>query len=316
MSEFSWPSVPKTREEFEELMAAADQALAADGIRPFGRPLHIPSKLYRALRFEGRIFPPKELAKFPGYEGEVLIAKAHEWYEVTYGDQLKGDMAFGAVPVVLGNSLWEMRARRFWGTMKFFIDRDLKQRGVTLGTAKRGASFNVLCSVERLPQGLADRLSDTALAEFLNYYVFALEALQWRELLPRTDWFVTAADDYDGSTADVLAGRYAQARWASQQAAEKTMKGVLTLAQAPVPTSGGKGHNLVHLAGLLTEHLSVLVSSKAVAAAQCSPDVRYGKVKSTQLEALIANHAVLEILTQLSSSPQVATLLKAKSSEQ
>ena len=86
------------------------------------------------------------------------MAKAHAWYERTYGERLNSDWAYGYAPVRLGNALWRVRAGVSYGTVRLFIDRDLQTQGVRLG--RRGgapASANVLLDVDGLPQGLISR---------------------------------------------------------------------------------------------------------------------------------------------------------------
>ncbi|MFO1397527.1 MAG: hypothetical protein U1F48_10750 [Burkholderiales bacterium] len=312
MKRFTWSAIPETAADFEALMSAADSALASQGVEVVGRPLHIAHTLYGAFGWGGNIFPPRELAERPGFSGEVLIAKALKWYEEAYGDQLKTDMALGSAPVVLGNAVWELRAKRYWGPVRYFVDRDLGNRGVTVGGRGVDSSFNVLCAVEKLPQGLADRLSDAALAHMFQFYISTLHSLEWANQLPDTPLLSMAVTDYLESTAAVIGGRYGQARWAAEQAVEKTMKGVLDVGDKRFPTGGAKGHDLEHLRGLLQEELGIVVPPGAVVAANCSADVRYGKVTSSQAEALAANHSVLEVFHHFSKSPQTAQVLRAQ----
>ncbi len=186
---FSWPGCPKTLEEFEALMAAIDGALATEGVKPFQRPIHVGLKFWEAFQWGGLVLPPKELAEAPGFVGDVLMAKAHRWYEQTYGDQLKSDWAHGFVPVRLGNGLWRLRAAVMYGSVRLFIDKNLQNRGVKIGGPGVPATSNVLCQVENLPQGLADRLSEQVLEEMFQFHIFALQNLQWRDELPNTELF-------------------------------------------------------------------------------------------------------------------------------
>lgn len=273
--------------------------------------MHVGFLFWDAFQWSGEAFPDKSLAFIPGYTGNVLMAKAYRWYEELYGEQLKTSMAYGFSPAILGNSVWRVRAGLTYGSVHLFVDRDLSNRGrVLVGGGEHGpASYNILCAVEDLPQGLVNRLPDVALRNHMDFHLLMHGALQWRESLPGTELFNMARGDYDDSTESVLGRRYGQARWAAQQALEKTLKGFLTIAGTSYAAKGPKGHSLAHAAQLLKDHHGVALSAPVLAAAECPPAVRYGEIDSTESQALLANHAVLAILDELQRSPQAKVLL-------
>lgn len=306
---FKWLANLETPSDFEALMVAIDEALAAKGLKPFQRPLHVGRLLWEAFNWNGSLFPRQDLAELPGFRGEVLMAKCLRWYDDYYGEQLKSDFAYGFMPVKLGNAIWRVRAGVTYGTVQLFADRNLGNRGVAL--SDRGtASLNILCAIENFPQGLADRLTDTLLREHLELHVFMHNVLQWREQLPRTELLDMARADYDASTSDILGRRFGQARWGAQQAVEKTLKGLLRLGSTPFPTGGAYGHNLMHLGGLF-EPLGIHIPPPLLSLAACSPRVRYGEEPSTEQQAIAANHAVLGVLEALKISPATQVLLRA-----
>lgn len=306
---FTWPAYPQNEADFEVLMEGIDKALALRDLKPFQRPLHVGRLLWEAFGWSGPVLPPKELADRLGFEGDVLMAKCHRWYEQFYGEQLKSDFAYGFVPVKLGNALWRVRAGVTYGSVRLFADRNLSNRGVTLGVRGVQASCNVLCAIEDFPQGLASRLSDLAIREHFEFHIFMHENLQWREVFPHTELLDMAGADYDTSTADVIGHRYGQARWAAQQSIEKTLKGLLKLGGTPFPTGGPNGHNLKHLGELLEQKHGISIAPSLLSLATCSPKVRYGEELSTEQQALGANHAVLGVLEQLRTNPKTVTLL-------
>lgn len=306
----SWPSYPKNDAEFESLMAVIDQTLSEQGLKPWQRPLHVGLKLWEAYKWSGNAFPKKELAQAPGFSGDILMAKAHRWYEQTYADRLNSEWAHGFAPVRLGNTLWRVRAGIVYGRVRFFVDRNLKNRGSSIGAQGTEASLNVLCDVEGLPQGLIDRLSNQTLSEHLEFHVFVQQNLQWRDSLPPTGMLDIARADYDESTSSVLAGRFGQARWGAQQSMEKTLKGLLSIAGTPFPTGGPKGHDLKGIADLLEVHHGIALNSTLLAMGECSPRVRYGEEPSTEEQALVSNHAVLAMLDQLRLNPKAGEILK------
>lgn len=309
---FSWPKLPETDAEFEAMMQAIDGVLAARELKPAQRPLNVPPLLWDAFGWEGNILPPREFASKPGFKGQVLLAKAYRWYDQIYADKLKMDSSFAHIPVVLGHDIWRARIILLYGSVLMFVDRDLNNRGNRMGSGQNRASYNILCAVDGLSQELSTRLIDAELERYAILTQVAYKALVWREGLPRNEFLDTARGDYSASTEDVLARRPAQARWAAQQAVEKTLKGLLAIAGIAFPTGGPRGHDLVHLAKLLEQEAFITIDSSDLAAASCSPGVRYGAEPSTKAQALNANHAVLRILLQLAECPHFASLFKQR----
>jgi hypothetical protein len=320
MKKFKWADYPTTEAQFEALMSALDTSLNAEGLAPWQRPMHISRKLREALKWSGNIFPPRALAEEPGFTGQVLMAKAHRWYEQVYGEKLKTDFAYGHVPVRLGNNTWRVRASLCFGTVRFFADPNLENHGVALASPatsnplqqKVGASINVLTQVEGLSSGMTVRLSAPELRQFLQFYGFLHINLQWRDKLPKTELFTVARGDYDGSTAAVLAGDYVQARWGAQQAVEKTLKGLLKLGSPRFSLTGKDGHDLKLLGEHLKDNHGISIDPGVLTLASCSTAIRYGKPSSLD-EALNANHAVLGILEQIRKSTKATALLGAGS---
>lgn len=311
---FLWPKIPETDAEFEALMQAIDGVLAARGLKPARRPLNVPPLLWEAFAWEGNILPPRELASRLGFKGQVLLAKAYRWYDQVYADKIKMDSSFAHIPVIVGHDIWRARIILVYGGVQMFVDRDLHNRGNRMGSGKNRSTFNILCAVDGLSQELSARLSDAELERYAKLTQIAYKALVWREGLPRDELLTTARGDYGSSTEDVLGRRPAQARWASQQAVEKTFKGLLAIAGLAFPTGGPKGHDLLHLAELLERGASIAIDSSDLTAASCSPRVRYGEEPSTETQALNANHAVLRILQQMAECPHSAALLAKRSS--
>lgn len=307
---FTWPAYPETVEEFEALMRAVDAALSSEGLKPFQRPLNVPRKFWEAFKWGGNVLPDRQLAQEPGFTGDVLMAKAHEWYEQSYGRKLDADFAFGYAPYRLGNAIWRIRAGLTRGEVALFIDRNVERGGpaIVLGTQGRPAIFNVLAAVEGLPHGLAQRLTDRALDEYADFYVYLLKTLAWRDRLPGDELFRVARADYDQSTADLLAHRYGQSRWGAQQAVEKTIKGILSIAGTKFPRDRS-GHDVLLLADLLARHHDVRLEAAALKTVSCSASVRYGEVVSSESDAYDANHAALHVLEQLSAAENVSRLL-------
>ena len=306
---FTWPAYPQTTAEFESLMQAVDAALAAQGLKPFQRPLNVSRKFWEAFGWGGNVLPVRERAAEPGFEGEVLLAKAYQWYEHSYGERLKADFSYGRAPYRLANALWQVRVGWLAGTVDLFIDRNLGNEGVSIDV-RSSATLNVLSAIERLPQGLAERLPEQVLREYAEFYVFLLDVFAWRAELPKQELFEMARADYESSTADLLAHRYGQARWGTQQAVEKTLKGMLSIGGTDFPR-GTKGHDLAQLGALAAQRHQIQVDPALLQATACSAAVRYGEVPSTEDDAYTANHAALGIFSNLIKSTAVVGLLRA-----
>lgn len=313
MTSFSWPGYPTTQREFESLMVAIDARLQEEELQPFQRPLSVCRLLGDAFKWAGNILPPKSLADLPGFTGEILMAKAHRWYETVYGDRLKSDWALGYVPASIGNALWKARVPVFYGQCHLFIDRNLSNQGTNGLEGKGHASANILALVEHLRPDLAIRVPESDLTQFWDFYISALQSFVWREELHGNDLFTQAVHDYSASTEDLLNRRYAQSRWSSAQAVEKTLKGLLSLAKTPYPTRGWKGHDLVHLGELLDKHHGIAIEQTLLKLATCTSEVRYGDEPSSEKQALLANHALLGVLEQLRQNSKTPRLLARQS---
>jgi len=300
---FNWPQKPETESEFEELMSAIDRALEERKVEPWQRPLHIGRLLWEAFKWGGLALPPKELANKDGYDGDILMAKAQRWYEQVYAENLKFNWALGYAPIKIGNSVWRIRAGVFFGTIDFFTDRNLNNKGKKLSTSKdqEPASSNILCEIEGFTQGLADRLKDDEITTLQDFYIIFIECMCWRDNLPKSELFKISTADYDTSTTSLLAKNYEQSIWASQQSVEKLIKGTLEAA-GKTYEKGSKGHNLVDLGKTLESELGIKINKTLLDLANCSPKIRYGEEPWTEATALQANHAVLKIMKDIIES--------------
>lgn len=310
MAKFSWPAYPESEAEFEQLMVAIDELLAAEELKPFQRPFHVGSKFWEAFGWGGRVTPPDELADLPGYQGDVLMAKALRWYTETLGNRLKTYFELGYVPALIGRTIWRVRLAGWYGSVEFFAHRNLNNKGSSRGSTSSLPSMNILTLVEDLPQGMIDRLSDSEIEAHFNYHMFAVANIQWLNNLPHTNMLDVAKGDYAGSTQELLAHRYPQARWAAQQCVEKTLKGFLEISGTTYSTKGRDGHDLGKLANLLHEHHGVLISAQLIQRAHCSTGARYQDEPSTQDQAFQANLAALGVYDALRESPQIQKLLE------
>lgn len=306
---FTWNRYPSDLAEFEALMTALDAHLSSADVKPHQRPFHVGRKLWEAFGWGGNILPPDALADERGFEGDVLMAKAHRWYQETLGSRLETSMEMGHIPVMLASTVWCLRIIEFFGTVDFFLDRNLDNRGDEGRQGQRVPSVNVLTLIDQLPQGLVDRLTDAELVVVFNFYLFAMRSLEWRNNLPRTPLLQVARGDFDSSSQEIFAGRYGQARWAVQQAIEKTLKGLLTIGGTEFKTYGKEGHDLATLADKLRDSHRIEIDSKLIEKAHCSTHVRYAN-SSTLAEAVAANHAALAVFQAIKDSDEFVVLMQ------
>lgn len=308
---FTWPRYPQSIEEFESLMRAADAHLASQDRAITVRPLLVGTLFNQAFGWSGPAFPPKELANYPGFDGPVLLAKSYRWYDQVYGTKLHVDFALGHAPYRLGKALWRVRFPLIFGRCRLFIDRDLKNCGNSIASKENDCTLNMLCCIEELPQGFADRVKDRELNDYLVFFMQSHQAFAWRDShLGGHELLVQAKSDYAASVDDILSRRYAQSRWASAQAVEKTLKAILSLSGIRYSTSGKAGHDIVTLAEKLAEAHQVNLHKATIDLVQCSPAVRYGEESSSEDQALHANHAVLAIIERLFGQRAKLPMLK------
>jgi len=304
---FSWPQYPSTEAEFESLMTAVNEKLSGFDLKPHQRPFHVGRLFWQAFGWGGKVMPPSFLADEPGYEGDILMAKAWRWYEQVLGTRLNTSMTLGNVPISIAGTVWKVLIAEWFGSVDFYFDKDLSKKGRSDMQGTSIPSLNVLTMIDQLPQGLVDRTSMQELNNVLSFYVFAMRGLEWRNNLPRTQLLDMARGDYNSSSQNIFDNLYSQARWMSQQAAEKTLKGLLAIGGTKYQTRG-KGHDLQGLATLLHKEHGIKIHSAIISAAQCSTNVRYDET-STSAQALVANHAVLGIYDALKNCSNVNKLL-------
>lgn len=316
---FRWPGGwPTNHEEFESLMWGMDAHLDQEGRDVVVRPNNVVFLVADAFKWECKVSPADELADKPGYEGDILIAKARRWYKEAYGDRLTMEWTIGYVPVHLGNALWRVRVPIIiQGQCMYFVDRDLCRIGIN-GTGEvlrkdsmlfgepKPAQVNSLWLVEGLLQAMADRLSDSHLNDFrvlCNETLVGAGRFAW--LSRRGVLLDTAYRDYAASTDNLLNGRLPQSRWDAEQAVEKTIKGLLTRAGEEPK----KVHDLNDLAKALESFLTRPIDDTLLSAAAWPTKGRYAEMPTTADGCFQANHAVLGIAKQLSEDERVQAML-------
>ncbi|MDA8118909.1 MAG: hypothetical protein M0Z85_02405 [Gammaproteobacteria bacterium] len=335
-TQFAWPDGNPTKEaEFDRLVWALDKHLAEQR----GQPLHRLMGFYieDALREAGLVdlgisyAQRSEAVNEPGYTGEPLVAKVFQWYEQVYGEKVLGrnavaDMwSIGFIPVKLGNeAVWKVRIPITMPRPRFVCDaEDFKGSGGDNYVGHDAKTVNVLRLVENLPSKLIDYMSEVERTDLTALCATALCATRWLRAADKTlavaktvaeknrAFFRHARQDYVSSTANLLYYNYSQSRWASSQAIEKIMKGVLEMADKAYSKNGKDGHDLSKLAKIMKKEINIAPREDCVKIGMWPAGARYDDTKTTLDECFQANHAVLKIAEQFSEDETVNRLLEA-----
>ena len=331
---FEWPEGnPSNEAEFERLMWALDKHLAEQRGQPLYRlmGLYIEDALQESGLDWGNTHAWRwESAGEPGYTGQALVAKAHQWYARVYGEKVSGPNAVGDmwsvgfIPVKLGNeAVWKLRIPLTMTWPQFVCDtEDFKGSGGDNYVSHDAKTVNVLRLVENLPSKLVDYMSEAEQAGLTTLCDTAMRATDWLRGAAKTlaaaetvaekkkrALFQHARQDYVSSTANLLHYNFSQSRWSSSQAIEKIMKGVLGLAGKQYSTNGRDGHNLLKMAEIMEKEIKVTPKEDCVKVGMWPASARYDDTKTTLDECLQANHAVLKIAEQFSEDKTVEQLL-------
>lgn len=334
MKPFRWPrNRPQNEVDFQKLMLDIDAHLHEAGFEPMQRPHVFPLRFGEAFGDVNLVYPNDTLAESAGYDGDILVAKGHRWYQDIYGNRLIANHKIASAPVRLGNALWHVQIPQVYGTCRYFMDRNLAnlgkngdgsplQRTSLIMGMERLAELNILTLVEDLPQGMATRLTAEQLLEFSEWFHTTVVGLSWfvnlfwRVQYRDNDLFATAFRDYGASTDSLLNGRYAQSRWDSAQAIEKIIKGLRHIAGIDKQTEEEKNerawskHQLSSIAKPLQDEFKIKINSQWLQEAQCEPNMRYGTMVTSREDCLRANHAVSKIAKELSENQRVNQLLE------
>jgi len=307
---FTWKDYPKNEKDFHNLMLAVDKELTNRGLQPFQRSMHISRLFAEAFNWSGNIFPDKKLVQLPGFEGQVLMAKAQKWYEDFYANKL--NICLDSFPIIIRNNLWEMRIPYVYGKVDFFVNKNLniEKKENKLNTC------NILTLINDFSQYLADDLTVEEIRNIILKFDLALKALYWQSKLPKLetpkeDLFSIAKADYESSTLLLLKlkkSSYGLSMWSSQQTVEKTLKGLLSLGNFTFPTTNN-GHNFTNLQSLIKNNINVDIPTTLLDKMNYKPKIRYEENDHKQNLALIANHGVLELFKFLSEDKNMKLYL-------
>ena len=305
MDKWTWPARPTTDAEYCEMMVSLDHHLAVHGLPPEKRSFQASRLVSIALGLSGTPIIGPNLPRGEPFSPSDLLARVFEWFNDTYGDRNKIDWALGHVVLQLRGTYWRLRIPLSYGTVIPFASRDLTNTGRNLGTKTEPPTHNVLTSMKGITQTYADRLTDAELAHVLGSYAAGYAAMCALDALKGHDFFTEARGDYKHSVDALIDGpTLSKARWDGAQCAEKIFKGLLAQAGHPYPTGGAKGHDIVHLGGLIKTHFGVAIPDGVLRAIHCPTAVRYGEMNVDQNEAWTSHMDLLTALRAVSTIKQ------------
>lgn len=288
--------IPDDPREFENLMAQIDHDLGSDGLAIPQRPLHALRLISMRFGIPMPVTPP-----IPGITNEAhkywpVSDRIYKWYDRRYGDRLKMDFGPGRMATLIDHDVWVFRFPRIYGSARLVASKTIKSdRKRTDGNP---VIFNILDSMDDLPEALRASLTDAQLSTLLKDFVLGFVTLSTLNTVAGEDLIRAALADIS-ATVDQLSGRnpeYGFAKWSSLQAAEKLIK-------AAIKRSGGKFSMTHNLEQILKEAKQLGLAfdiDETISKIQCTPAIRYGQEPCRKDEAISAHHAVFEVAKRVS----------------
>jgi hypothetical protein len=267
--------IPDSGPEFDALMGEVDAKLTADGVDIASRPMLAMREV--GLKYGVPIPIAGDFARLPpDLAPYAPVSRAiNKWYQEHYADRLKIDPCPGKTVVRLDGDLYTLRVPLMFGTTRFVTS----QRFLPPPRLGPGPAIcNMLQLVDDLTEAKALRLSVAAIKEVNDATLRAIRAIWTLSSTPH-ELMNIARGDVAVAVSNLMErhGRFGESKWASLQAAEKTLKAAIALAGA----SFGKVHELERLFAQLAT-LGINVDPKPfVDAIQCKPGIRYGEETCT-----------------------------------
>jgi len=300
LDSWTWPERPKSADAFGEMMSSLDQHLAVHGLMPHQRGLNAARLVSMALHLSGTPFLGGGNDRGEPFSPRDLLARVFDWYRDSYGDRNNVDFSLGYVVWPLRGTYWTIQIPGCYGIVQPFLDRDLQNAGQSIGSASQPATYNVLTGIKGLTQVYANQLRDEELRQLGNAYARGYVAMAALDEMRGHDLFDQAKGDYRHSVEALSEGRtLSKARWDNAQCAEKVFKALLGRAGHTFPTSGSRGHDIVHLGELVAKDLGVTIPTGMLRTIHCPPSVRYGEITIDMNEAWTSHVALLDALAAL-----------------
>lgn len=288
-----------SKEEFEAMMEEVDLALQAEGVPIHARPIHAIGEVSKKLNISLLVAPLQSGPISNSYEGESLSAHILQWFDQRYGDRLKVDFSIGYSVIMVRGDAWLLKCPMMYGTITVVCDSDLEKEYKNFvvnreGTPQQKAIINLLHLIEKLPQGLANQLTDEELKNILKYYIDAHNLFNAIHGSCRGDELALGAvTDFETSARFAVGNPagYGQSLWGSLQAAEKILKYFIR-------AKGEKFPNIHDLSKLAKQSYKLglpVVHEDLLKTVQCKAGVRYEQSSHTVERVVNAHQGALQI---------------------
>lgn len=290
--------VPTDPNEFDNVLLRIDRQLASEGVS-------VCCRLPRARGlFSSEFGIPLPLGPLPAHMSHPagkywpISKRIQTWYEHRYGERLKSYLGPGRMAFLIDADVWIFRFPLFFGKVRFIASRTTAS--VRMGKHGAPAVYNILDSIENLPDGLRGSLSDSDLRQLFEYFIFGFHGLRRLQTLQGDELVESSFADIDACINHLLGDRpnYSLAKWSSLQAGEKVLKATIRKTGAQY----AKTHELSHLAEDAHRAGLCLDIKTIIGSLQCSPGIRYGNETCTLRQAIEAHHAVFKLAREVTEA--------------
>jgi hypothetical protein len=293
----------ETEEDFQGVMEQLDEEAKSSGTLIQGRPLRALKRLTELTKTELRLTVPDRDPESGEYSGDDLVIRMEQWYDERYGNRLnlpsnlgtvvfllRGDLWFFQIPVIRGVGPGVVWICEYGAESTLTSTPEIVRRGQRLARK----CYNILESVENLPEGLAKSLTEDERKRMLAAFILGIDAHEaLDERLPNA-LIDAARGDLEATVTHLTSHPVhpGQAKWSALQAAEKMLKALITEKHGTF----GYHHNLSTLA-LEVSRLGIpSVDPQLIVLLQTGAGARYGEFAVSIDEAVTAHHASLRIV--------------------
>lgn len=286
-------------DEFEKAVEAIDQELKAEGVPPHARAFHAVRKFGQRFQLSMPFTRPIPGAPNDLFENWPYSEAIFQWFAETYGERNKIDPSDGRkVAVLADGDLWELRLPLVWGSIVPTVERRLTEPGPNF--SRTPPQHNISNNITNITGKRLEKFTDNDVNEVYGQFVVGLDVCnaidRFRDSSPL---FTEAQHDLSTAVAMLVAQSpsYGQSRWASQQFAEKYLKGIAKV----IGIKPAYNHNLMALHDKLAEKIVGMNFRELIGQVECKPAVRYGEQTSTRAEAYAAHKSSLLLVRVVGS---------------
>lgn len=278
-------------DEFERAIREIDEELRAEGIPPHARGFNAVRKFGQRYKLSMPFNRPNPGAPQELFDNWPYSEKIFLWFSDIYGQRNKIDPSAGRrVAVLADEDIWELRLPLFWGRLEPVVERKLTEPEQVISRGLR--RHNISNGLTNITTKRLERFSDADADEMVGQFVVGLDVCRAIDRFrAEHTFFAEAQSDLATAVATLVAQNpsYGQSRWASQQFAEKYLKGVANFIGLTPP----KNHKLSGLHDQFATKITGMNLRKLISSVECSAAVRYGEQASSRAEAYAAHKSSL-----------------------